>query len=786
MYVRVFERFGQAQDLHNQVRRFEELQSHFRTTQAERQKLFHGLSGAVLPQGVFIRAGLTTARTADKNTPLLIQTALEQSLVLRPFIATKLGKIAISKNYYHYGSDAEFDHTYLQLNKIVVPFGSKAEKDLLKIRRYYHRPTDSIHLRPSSNLGQALQMAIVKISSPGFRPFFGAFLDEGVGLYFTNLVLAEQGLQRMRSVDGEDYLDCATDLVGVVGQSMVGQAYFQNHADLIGHLTTKLSIGPVRTEELARDALCRTPLLRTARFASHQVKNMVAVGIAGPRWVRLWMRTDVPGIHEVHIRKIAGSRGSMSTKIMVPAGQPGDQTIAVTYPRSSEHPPLDPLAKYRYRIVRTSDGTPLGEGSFETSPAHDGDTPQKVVIAVISCHQPFTNQGTIAPESARMLRLIPRILRENDVKFVLACGDQIYADAPGVFSLFNNRYLIWHAVPGKTNLFDCSADEVRRVYDMRYRMFWSMNPLRKMYANYPCYPAMDDHEIRGDWGSLPEHSGPLYRNILRGALGAYFDYQASSVLPPMPQVPNSFHYHFGYGNIGVFVMDIRSQRLVNSRSQLYGDVQLNDFRRFLRDNGHKKVLLIVSSVPIVHLARLLTDAGVKLINPVLDLFGMDIDFPDHWSFHKNIPARNSFLSVLHEHQQTNPTQRVAIVSGDVHIGNAFSINWQGGNKPRLYQLTSSPISALFRGFEADVTTLGPRLLSSIDCPRTPFGGPCSGQVSLLQAANGASSRNPLVGLNLGLIEVHRFGDVSNLKFKLIGYHPTQERPVTYFESGYLG
>ena len=85
-----------------------------------------------------------------------------------------------------------------------------------------------------------------------------------------------------------------------------------------------------------------------------------------------------------------------------------------------------------------------------------------------------------------------------------------------------------------------------------------------------------------------------------------------------------------------------------------------------------------------------------------------------------------------------------------------------------------------------MTTLGPRLLSSIDCPRTPFGGPCSGRVSLLPAANGASSRNPLVGLNLGLIEVHRFGDVSNLKFKLIGYHPTQERPVTYFESGYLG
>ena len=33
-----------------------------------------------------------------------------------------------------------------------------------------------------------------------------------------------------------------------------------------------------------------------------------------------------------------------------------------------------------------------------------------------------------------MLRLIPRILKENDVKFVLPCGDQIYADISRQFS----------------------------------------------------------------------------------------------------------------------------------------------------------------------------------------------------------------------------------------------------------------------------------------------------------------------------------------------------------------
>jgi alkaline phosphatase D len=739
---------------------------------------------AASAQSVARRAGLKTTTRVDNKTAPLIHSVLTQSRTLGPFIAAKLKTINIQNSFVRHGFDAEFDSIYVKLTRKVFPPGSPEEQEMKSVYGLYDLKTGAIHFRPLANFGHALRLVINRLSSPAFRSFFGPSLDAGVGLYFTNLILQEQGLDQLKPENDKRKSECATDLVGVAGLTMTGAAYFHNHADLVRHLTTNLSIGPVRAEELARDALCKTSLLPTARFASHRAKNMVAVGITGPRWVRLWMRTDVPGMHEIQI--LGDSRGARSMKIMIPAGQPGDNTMAATYPRSAEHPPLEPLTKYRYRIVRTGDSTPLGEGSFETSPARDDDTPQKVVIALMSCHQPFTARGTIAEESARMLRLLPRILQENHVRFVLPCGDQIYADSPGIFSLFSNPYLVRHAAPGKTSLCDCSPEEVRRAYDIRYRIFGSMIPLRKMYANYPCYPAMDDHEIEGDWGSLPKHSGPPYRNILNGARLAYLDYQALGVLPPTTALPPSFHYHFSYGNIGVFVMDIRSERFTNSRNQLYGEAQLNDFRQFLRDNGQKKVLLIVASVPVVHLARWLTDVGVKIINPAIGLIGKDIDFPDHWSYEKNIPARNAFLSLLHEHQQAHPKQRVAIVSGDVHIGNAFGINWQGGNKPRLYQFTSSPISALFRGFEADVTALGPQMLSSIDCPRTPFGGPCSARVNLLPAANAAASRNPLIGLNLGLIEIHRYGDVSNMKFKLIGYHPREERPVTYFESGYLG
>jgi alkaline phosphatase D len=733
-----------------------------------------GLHGPIVPsQNVLAQARLKTTTVIDGRTALLIQSVLEQSRVLNPFISAKLKTLPVARSFVLHGSDAEFNSAYLRLSKTVVPFGSKEEKELLGIRGFYHRPTDSIHVRPTATVGLALQLAIHKLSVPAFRQFFGTAMDEGLSLYLANLVLGEQGLAAAVPEQYRDQLHCAADLADVAGVTRVARAYFENHLDLLRHLTTNLTLGPVRPAELSGDALCKTPLLRTARFARQTVKNMVAVGITGPRWVRLWMRAEQPGTYELQI--LGDPNTTRPINIAIPPGNRRDNTVAVTYPPTSDHRPLDPGRRYGYRFVRMSDRALMGGGSFQTAPADDPHTPQKVVIAVMSCHQPFTDQGTITPEATRMLRLLPRILKENDVRFVLPCGDQIYADEPGAFSLFTNPYLIRQTVPGKTSIFDCSAEEVRRLYDMRYRTFWHMSPIREMYANYPCYPILDDHEIENSWGTNPEHSSPRYRNILRGALDAYFDYQASRILPPTTRIPDSFHYHMTYGNIGVFVMDIRSERSAHSRNPMYSEVQLNDLRRFLGDNGHKKVLLIVASVPVVFVPGGLADIGARL---------KPTTFLDHWSHTRNIPARDALLGLLHAHQQAHPNQRVAILSGDVHIGNAFVIKWRGGNKPRLYQFTSSAITALESRTDHFLTSVAPRLVANIDC-QTRSGGLCSGEVSHLPAAEGTRSHNPFVGLNLGLVEVQRFGDVSNLKFKLIGYHPKEERPVTYFESGWL-
>ena len=742
----------------------------------------------VQAQSVFKQAGLKTTSVVNKETPALIQKALEQSDWLKPFIANKIARVSLSKNFFHYDFVEEFTGKYKKLNNIVVPFDSPEDKSFRNIRGFYHKKTDSIHLQPSANLGFALFLCIGKLSSPGFGGFFGYQVSDGVGHYFTNLVLREQGLEPLTIENKQERLDCGEDLVGAVEIGMVGKAYFQNHSDLIKHLMTKLSIGAVEIKEIRNDALCesKSQLLRTATFAAHRVENTVGVGITGANSVRLWLRSAAAGAHEAQItRSEGGVKSVKSVKFVIPAGKPGDKTFAFNYPNTPNAPNLDPLTKYEYGIIRTSDQKLVGKGSFETSPAGDADTPNKVAIGLISCHQPFRSRGDLHLHSTKMLRLLPRILKDNNVKFILPCGDQMYADNPEIFSLFENPYLIRQAFPGKTgkfrktDIFDCSADEVRRIFDTRYRTFWSMDAIREMYANYPCYPILDDHELKDSWGTQAEHSAPKYRNILSGGLAAYFDYQASSVLPQMPRLPGSFHYSFSYGNIGVFVMDLRSERFSNFNEQIYSPQQLKDLQKFLNDNATKKALFIVSSVPVFFVPGGLADVGGRIESST---------FFDHWSHKKNLPARHALLGLLYEHQAHNPDQRVAIVSGDVHIGNATYFQWKEGIKPWLYQFTSSPLTVMESDSTRTKVKIAPWLLTtssaSLDYPCSPGGQFCTGRVGKLPGISGAS-HNPFLDLNVGIIEVQRSGNVSKLKFKLIGCHPTEESPVTFFESNWL-
>lgn len=495
-------------------------------------------------------------------------------------------------------------------------------------------------------------------------------------------------------------------------------------------------------------------------FGSVQVRNMVAVGTVTPTSARLWFRTDLAGEHRVDVFD-AGPAPIQSKKVVVAAQNANDNTCVVDFAG------LSPAHRYSYRVERTADGTPLGSGVFQTFPSNAAGTPERFSLAFWSCHQPFnTPDGDLSERAMRMLRLAPSVLEQHDAKFVLMCGDQIYADNPGTYSLFDPHYTNTKVHPGQGSILEWPASDVRRAYQQHYRTYYAMPELRRIYANYPCLPILDDHELVDDWGSDPAHMTPKWANLREGAMAAYYDYQGSRIVYPGDTRPPSFYYAFDYGSVGLFVLDIRSQRDI-TQGRLYGQEQLDQLKTFLASHTQSShdVVLIVASVPVMHLPDWLTNVGAAIV-------GGRIDFPDHWSYTKNVGDRDRFLKVLHDHQVANPRQRMAILSGDVHVGVGFAIHWLGDNKPILYQFTSSAITNRLKRTEVYFSKLGPGLMRDIECD---WGG--KAKACLLGTNGGALSppaNNPFGGLNIGIVEIRKRGDHSTLRFKLVGYEPDRE------------
>ena len=209
---------------------FEQERRRFELAKKQHEQRLTPFAVDLLPVDALKRAGFRTSTRVGAKTASLIQDALTRSRVLRPYIELKLRRIMVPARFVHHNSDAEFNHAYTKLHNIVIPIGSSAEKELITKRGFYHPATDTIHLRPAANVGHALHEAIHKFASRGFRSLFGGFLDEGVTQYFSDLVLAEQGLATGGAYEKE--LRCAKHLVILFTRDMVARSYFQGEPSL--------------------------------------------------------------------------------------------------------------------------------------------------------------------------------------------------------------------------------------------------------------------------------------------------------------------------------------------------------------------------------------------------------------------------------------------------------------------------------------------------------------------------------------------------------------------------
>lgn len=484
--------------------------------------------------------------------------------------------------------------------------------------------------------------------------------------------------------------------------------------------------------------------------------TLVSPGLVTATTARLWLRCPAPGPVWVRLGDEGSGRPIFEGRVALESPPGADATASLVLPADlAGLGPLRPNTDYVVTVEHPATGTRVGHARFRTSPLGVDDAPDELTIAVASCNQPFDDDGNPSDRARALARHLPVALRRMDACRVLLLGDQMYSDMPESMSLFDDAYFRTIAPKGRSSILDCSREEVRRIYQSRYRQYLKLPEMQELLSGWAGDARPDDHEIVDNFGASPDHATARYRNLRDGALDAFYDYQAQRYLPRGDAGrPAAFDHAFVHGPVAFFAADLRSEKHADGeRTRMMSDRQFAAIERFLRENGDRHVVVLVLSLPLEHVPD-------WIVTAIATVAGEDSDAADRWSYAKASADRDRLVRLLFAHQVAHPRQRIVVVGGDVHVGLAARFTWKGAPRP-VSQLVSSALTNVHLPWLerlAEKLPFGCRNVCEID------GVPVEGEA--LPGVDGLD-RNPVGALNFGTLHVRRVArDESTVRLRL--------------------
>ena len=398
---------------------------------------------------------------------------------------------------------------------------------------------------------------------------------------------------------------------------------------------------------------------------------------------------------------------------------------------------LKPDTIYFYKLWKDAEhnaaleinGLADGKLQFRTLPAQGCD--DRLDFLLLSCHNPETQTKDGANGFAVWAR-IPDIINENEnVRFAILAGDQIYADE------------VEQRVQKEPDL-----RRRQELYLSVYKKFWDNIHYRQVLCSLPAYLMWDDHDITDGWGSRedsfrkdqPEVFKDDWLRLFEAAQTTFRQMQASRNPEPLPEsaANKSFDFCFRIGRSGFAVPDLRSNRNVRLPRIMLPE-QLDAIRAWV--NANKKdldVLFFVSTVVFSHDAPQVTGFLLRIWFPVLRFFGwlkklrllsmfrhwfdrnigdLRDDINDSWGARVNRFETDRVLDFLFEVQNPpDPKEaiNVVVLSGDIHTpgySTIYSADPGHQAKAVIPHIVSSPVAfsplnwlgeAIFRHFSRTV------------------------------------------------------------------------------------
>ena len=280
-------------------------------------------------------------------------------------------------------------------------------------------------------------------------------------------------------------------------------------------------------------------------------------------------------------------------------------------------------------------------GHFSTFPLADTKQPFTFLFGSCNLHSFGALEWYLRNDEA--WKRVSKIGKTAQARFMMHCGDQIYADIP--FPPI------------------ASVDHYRRKYLDAWK---DCVPAQAVLTELPHYMILDDHEINNDFDRSA--SAANGNGLLNAAMKAYWEFQHQHN-PDTPGSPRRYYYTFRCGCARFFVMDTRFQREYKSK-QMIDPKQMSELKQWLTAD-QEDIKFVVTSVPFVGHVRSKKDRR------------------DKWCGRAYRKQREEILGHIFEHD----VKGVVFLTGDMHTSYCAKMDICNGTKQAtVHELMSSPIN----------------------------------------------------------------------------------------------
>ena len=282
------------------------------------------------------------------------------------------------------------------------------------------------------------------------------------------------------------------------------------------------------------------------------------------------------------------------------------------------------------------------------------------------------------------------------VNTILHIGDQIYPDDEDIQTADKIFNAIYDKLPAPKKVL--MMQRGRELWRNKYRKVFSYGGKAKLMSMASNLMIWSDNDVANDFTVMKNEDGTqkYHPNFLKCGMRSYREYQRRLWDPHCSLDYNrtegsvkEWHSHI-YGSIGVFMFDLRGNRITSegvqmSQHSLLSEEQWEDLEAFF-SNPILKVIILCSETPFVSDEPEVCKAKVDE--------NSEMDFiKDHWPYNKDELVRllDMCFSWILEGENIGVGRDILMLGGDIHCG-VTSVIRDNENGLTINHITTSPVT----------------------------------------------------------------------------------------------